>query len=164
MQMIFTQKEVDTFLDQIFNALHEDQVDVSEMELDHICYRVETPVQYENIKNQLVEKAVLLSEKYINGRPICSFKLEIPIIYNGRKIWVLELPSPKTGSPYKKGFEHVEFVCPNDLETFLKKHEYLDWDMKGFSKKVNRDIRLQYDFGSVKFHENSLEYVIRYLD
>ena len=164
MNAIFTQKEIHLFLDQIFEALDQSQIDVSNMELDHICYRVENQVQYEDIKKQLLQEADLLSETLINSRPICSFKLNTAILYKKRTIWVVELPSPKTGSPYKKGFEHVEFVCDESLEYFIEKHSHLSFDLNGFQKKVNRDIRLKYNFGSVKFHEHSLEYVIKYLD
>ena len=87
-----------------------------------------------------------------------------PLIYKNRKIWVLELPSPKAGSSYSEGFEHVEFVVKESLDVFVQTHKHLLFDTKGFFKKVNRDVRRQYACGSVKFHEHSLEYVIRELD
>lgn len=152
------------FLDNIFDCLEKDKVDVSKMELDHICYRVETKERYAEVKQVLLEQANLLSETLINGRPICSFKLKEPFFYKNRTIYVLELPSPKKGSPYKEGFEHLEFVTQTSLEDFLANHKNLDFDLKGFTKETNRDIRLIYDCGSVKFHEHSLEYVIKYLD
>ena len=62
---------------------------------------------------------------------------------------------------YKKGWEHVEFVIDENLDDFLIKNSHLDFDKKGFSKKLNRDLRRKYDGGSVKFHEQSLEEVIR---
>ncbi len=56
----------DGFLRTIFSHLASDQIDVSNSELDHICYRVETEARYEELKNILeTSYAVLLSEAII---------------------------------------------------------------------------------------------------
>ena len=162
--MLNFQDQIIPFLDALFACIKADKIDVSQLELDHICYRVATEESYQEMKAFLEKKATLLSETMINQRPICSFRLSEPLMYKKRAIWVLELPSPKAGSPYAEGFEHVEFVVNEPLDVFVQRHQYLTFDTKGFSKKVNRDVRRQYACGSVKFHEHSLEYVIRELD
>ncbi|MBV5336219.1 VOC family protein, partial [bacterium] len=54
-------------------------------------------------------------ESDIGGRPIATFKLTTPIEVRSRDggtrfVDVVEIPSPKDGSPYGAGLEHVEFV------------------------------------------------------
>jgi len=43
------------FLKNIFEKIEEKLIDVSEFELDHICYRVETLGKYLKLKKSLLE-------------------------------------------------------------------------------------------------------------
>lgn len=152
------------FLDQLFIQLDDSAIEVSGFELDHICYRVETEDRYQLFKRALKDFGSVISEQIISGRPILIFKLFQPIIYKSREIHCLELPAPKPESPYAEGWEHIEFVIEGTLEAFLESYPQVSFDQKGLTKKVNADLRIQFPGCSVKFHEHSLEYVIRYLD
>lgn len=152
------------FLDRVFAALAQDDIEVGDYELDHLCYRVATETRYAELRTALLPLGELLTEKLINGRPIASFKLHQPLVYQDRKIDGLELPSPKPGSPYPEGYEHVEFVVPEGLEAFRARYAHLPFDTKGLHKAINADLRRAYAGFSVKFHEQSLEYVIRHLE
>jgi len=149
------------FLSKIFNDLKSNEINISNYFLDHICYRVTSQEKYLSIKSTLEKENQLLIESKINGRNISVFKLKKPIQFDGRMIPLLELPAPKTGSHYVEGWEHIELVIDESLDSFLEKHSKLSFDKKGFSKSLNRDIRLKFGKLSVKFHEKSLEEVIR---
>lgn len=110
-----------------------------------------------------MEYGTLLVENKIGGRAISTFKLHEPIIFGERKIWCIELPSPKEGSFYPEDYEHVEFVIDKDFDTFMKSYPQIHFNTKALSKEINADIRIKYDGFSVKFHHNTLEYVIKYL-
>lgn len=153
-----------SFLSHIFHTLEILKIDVSRLELDHVCYRVETLQRYEALKKMLETEAELLGEKMISGRPICTYKLKHPIRYEAREIWVLEIPAPKDGSPYKEGFEHVEFVIDTSFAEFMNIYPHISFDTKAIGKAINPDIWIEYDGARVKFHQNSLEYVVRYLE
>ncbi|HFA47985.1 MAG TPA: hypothetical protein ENJ95_03085 [Bacteroidetes bacterium] len=187
-----------SFLKNIFHALEKININVTNYELDHICYRTKNIAQYYFLKKELNNIGELLTESKINGRPIATYKLHQPIIlkhnrfcalragspllglgagggkctkpimvqyiYKNREIYLLELPSPKKGSHYPAGFEHVEFVINTSLEKFIAAHPNIDFDKKGMSKKTNPDVRVKFAGFSVKFHLHNLEYVIRYLD
>jgi len=153
-----------SFLDHIFQYLKEKKVAVSNYELDHICYRVATAERYQQLKAALSNLGELLTESQIGGRAIASIKLTDPIIYNNRKIEVVELPAPKKGSFYQEGFEHVEFVIDVPFADFMERHAVLDFITKDLKKSVNPGITLKETDFSVKFHHHTLEYVIRYLD
>lgn len=76
--------DTDIFFSQIFEVLEIIGIDVSSLELDHFCYRVETVGRYEELKKLFTEHWKLLSEKEISGRPICSYKLSKPVVYGER--------------------------------------------------------------------------------
>lgn len=152
------------FLMRLFRALAQDDIDVSALELDHVCYRVATEERYHELKAGLLRNGVLLSEHRIGGRPIATFGLHTPFRFDGRTIAVLELPAPKAGSPYPEGFEHAEFVVHEDLFAFTQRYPQVKWDLSDLGKPINADVRVRYDGISVKFHRHSLAYVIEHFD
>lgn len=152
--------DASSFLQRVFDALLTDGVDVADLVLDHICYRVATPDRYIVWKDLLSKNGELLGEHVIGGRPIATFKLHAPIDHQDRRIAVVELPAPKGGSPYPEGWEHVEFVVDEGPRVFAARHPSLHWDLSSADKTINPDARLSYDGFSVKFHERSLEEVI----
>jgi predicted metalloenzyme YecM len=148
------------FLDEIFLGLQKIKVDVENFELDHICYRVDSIERYDSLAQKLKRKHTLLAESNVNGRPISNFLLKHPIIYKSRQISVLEVPSPKRVSNYQEGYEHVEFVIDGDLEYFINSNPDVDFDLKGFYKPINRDVRVSFGPLSVKFHEQTIREII----
>ena len=153
-----------SFLERIFRHLAADNISVESYELDHLCYRVETTKDYWRYKKALELRGDLLTESLIGGRPIATFKLKEPFLFQSRKIELLELPAPKPGRFYPEGYEHVEFVIDKSLDAFQQAYPHLDFDTKGKNKEINPDLRLVYDDCSVKFHLYNLEYVITHLD
>lgn len=153
------------FLDQTFALLQENGYFEVPFLLDHICYRVATPERYTELKTALLKDHQLVTESLINGRPIAVFRLCTPFVYGERRIELLELPSPKPGSNYPEGYEHVEFAIGEHPASWLAKYPQLNWDTKGLGKAINPDLRLPLGKGtSVKFHEHPLDYVIEHLD
>lgn len=152
------------FLDRVFSALTVTGINVEPYELDHICYRVAEDSRYDLLKGELLKAGTLLSEKEIGGRAIAVIQLNEPINYHDRQISYVELPRPKAGSSYLEGYEHVEFVIEENLRTFQSRYPTVDFDTSGMNKRINADLRLKFDGFSVKFHEQSLAYVIQYLE
>lgn len=152
-----------SFLENIFYNLKKDEIDVLDYELDHICYRVETIERNNQLKNELQKIGDLISENKINGRLIPLIKLKDPIIFEDRKIYLVELPQPKEDHHFKEGFEHVEFVISESFDNFMEKYKDLKFKTDGINKEINADIVRQYKDCVVKFHHQSLEYVVKYL-
>lgn len=152
------------FLEQLFLNLKENNINVENYELDHICYRVKTNEKYLELKEKISKISKLLSEEMVSNRPICTFKLNEPIIFKDRKISILELPAPKENSNYENGFEHAEFVINIPFEEFIEKHKNLNFNTKGLQKQINPELGLKFkDNLAVKFHHNTLEYVVIHL-
>lgn len=165
-------------------------IDVSNLQADHVCYRTESMKQYTELVEALQSADasgtfLLLVESEIGGRPIATFKLLQPIeIVSGNvrhSIDVVEIPSPKDGSPYDAGLEHIEFVIGdgthkspiNDevhattLGAWMQKYPSVAWNTKAYHKECNPDVSFKMelcDHGrvSVKFHVMPLEDVITF--
>jgi len=147
-------------LNRLFAALLGDGVDVTAFELDHVCYRVADMGRYEALRTMLAQQGTLLGDHVIGGRPIATFRVIEPFLFEGRSIAVIELPAPKPGSDYPEGFEHAEFVVDEGPLVFAQRYPELKWDLAGGSKPINADVRLNYDGFSVKFHQRALADVI----
>ncbi|MEM6697857.1 MAG: VOC family protein [Bacteroidota bacterium] len=156
------QVKVINFLNDLFQKIELQNIDIEHFELDHICYRVETNERYEAMKKELSEIGELLVESEIGGRSIATFHLEEALAFEERKISTLELPAPKPNNRYQEGFEHVEFVISEDFEAFMNRHAHCGFDIKGMTKAINPDVRLGFGEMSVKFHHQRLEEVIEW--
>jgi len=153
--------DIPAFLDRLFAELDRYDLDVDSLELDHLCYRVNSIEHYEQKKSELTRHARLLTEALINNRPIASFELFEPITYKQRKISVIELPAPKHGTTFYEGLEHVEFVITEPFDQFMARYPSLSFETSGMEKRYNPEIQLQFGDIAVKFHHCSLRDVIR---
>lgn len=149
------------FLDDLFGKINDIELIVDQYELDHICYRVESVDQYKVKKEELSHLGELLVESMVNGRMISTFKLFDPIVYNNRKIYLVELPSPKSSHSYKSGLEHVEFVTKEPLQKIIERYPQYSFEAFGIHKKINADITLKLGEYCIRFHNQSLEDVIK---
>ena len=184
----YLHEEVPRFITSISNQLLEQcHTDVACLAADHVCYRTQSLEQYTELTKSLNDapaKCKLLIESEIGGRLISTYKLTSPITFRcgdtERKIDVIEVPSPKQGSPYQAGLEHVEFVIGdgcndtsplNDekhreaLQNFMNANQSVSWSTKAMEKDCNPDVSakleiVRYGTVSVKFHLTPLEDVI----
>jgi predicted metalloenzyme YecM len=173
-------------------------MDVTNYQADHVCYRTETVYEYNRLVKALkadTNNIHLLVESEIGGRSIATFKLTMPIeiinpcitagdIGSTRLIDVIEIPSPKVGSPYISGLEHVEFVIGNrllinnyspindnhhqsTLQAWMDTFPSVSWNIKALNKYCNPDVSTTLNLPdgkevSVKFHLLPLEDVIKF--
>ncbi len=149
------------FLDDLFNKLDDIGLELDKYPLDHICYRVSTLDEYQTKKTDLMELGELLIESMVNGRLISTFRLHSPIVYKNRSIDLLELPAPKPGHSYKSGLEHVEFVTKDPLQKIVDRYPQFAFEVFGIHKKINADITLKLGDYCIRFHNQSLDEVIK---
>jgi uncharacterized protein len=150
-----------TFLNDTFGGLAKCGLDITALDIDHICYRTLTEDNYKKIKNYFRTRGKLLIESMVGGRMIATYEFEHPVEYKGYKIPLIEVPAPKMGSHYREGFEHIEVVIKERFETFMQKYPQLKFDTSAMGKEFNAEIRVKLDqFISVKFHQQSLKEVI----
>ncbi len=129
--------------------------DRKSMWCDHLCFRVATIEEYEFYKSHLQNFGTLLTEAPVNGRPICTFKMQ-----NFSSISLIELPAPKSGTHYTTGFEHGEFVVAESFESIKKKFPSLKFTLGG-NPMINPELCFRFDDSTqVKFHYLPLDRVI----
>jgi len=150
------------FLEDLFGKIENIELNVDQYELDHICYRVESVADYKTKKAELSELGDLLIESLVNGRLISTFKLFEPILYKKRKIYLIELPGPKATHAYPRGLEHAEFVTKEPLQKIIERYPQYSFEAFGIHKKINADITLKLGEYCIRFHNQSLEDVIKF--
>lgn len=134
------------------------------VEIDHVCYRVDSIQEYLRIVSALSPYGIPIADSMINGRPITTYLLNEPMIFKAWRIPCIEIPCPKPGRNYMTGWEHIEIVigeksmgCTSNktfLESFVKKHTDIRFDLKAIDKEINADISIEIENGkySCKFH------------
>ncbi len=92
-------------------------LDVAPLEADHISLRCHQNTTAERWRRGFEQCAQLLSENQINGRPICLYKLNTPLVVGHWHFSVVELPWPGEKRYPHEGWEHIEIVLPGDPQT-----------------------------------------------
>jgi len=151
------------FLDQFFQNLKADKIDVANFELDHVCYRVETEKRYKEMKIMLDGLGQKLTEFKIRKREISTYHLNKPIVYLDREIHCIELSSPREDLFFPEGFEHAEFVINESLTDFMGRYPNIEFNTEALNRELNPELIRQYEGIAVKFHNYSLEYTIKNL-
>lgn len=150
-----------TFLTRILQKVEDEGFDLNDfVQIDHICFRTSSLENYAKKKDELQSIAKLLGETEVNGRPICTFRLQKPIVHDRWRIDAIELPAPKEGSNYRDRLEHIEFVLYDDIPTFLAKYSDKSFNLKSADRGINPEVALQLGEDQVKFHLLNLPTVV----
>ncbi|WP_127716955.1 VOC family protein [Halobacteriovorax sp. HLS] len=157
---MFKKDLMESFLHKLEDNLESEGIDLCSLEIDHLCYRVDSEERYDELKSDLALENKLLHEAMISNRPIATFKMKEAFIYKNITIPLLELPSPKPGSDYTEGFEHAEAVINMSFEKFSHKYPHIEFDWKAAKKSHNPELRISFGDISIKFHHHSLEDII----
>ncbi|MFS4460995.1 VOC family protein [Bdellovibrio sp. HCB2-146] len=160
---VFDQKqfkcEGEEFLTSLLQDMEAAGFSVQGLSSDHLCFRVESSAEYEFYKAALLSVGRLLTEALVNGRPICTFKLNQPFQVGSHTVPLVELPAPKPGANYATGFEHAEFLINESFDVFSARYPGLNFTQSG-NKSLNPELCVKLPRGQVKFHHHSLETVI----
>ncbi len=145
-----------TFLALLRAHLERIGLPVADLQPDHLCYRTDTMERYRSLRDGLFAQNTLLGEHFIGGRPIATFRMAVGHPFGGHVIDVVELAAPKPDRPYAEGWEHAEFVVPEDLRCFVRRHDHLPWDLGSADKAHGGEVRLSFGTISVKFRRMPL--------
>ena len=130
-------------------------------DVDHLCYRVDSEARYLSMKALLGGLGRMLAESEVNGRPIATYRLHLPIEHGDWRIDLVELPAPKLFKTTVEGFEHIEVVADESFDQIQRRFLQADFEHGGMSKLFNPELELRLSGAAVKFHHLSLESVIR---
>ena len=148
------------FLDQLFEEINQKKIKLLSHDIDHLCFRTDSEADYLKVCQDFSGMGELLVESMVGGRLISTFKLKDPLIYHDFKIPLVEIPAPKKGSSYQRGFEHIEMVVNESFDELIEFYGGLKLDKRALDKKLNPDLVIILDSGAIKLHHQSLERVI----
>jgi len=86
------------------------QINLGEFHADHISVRCHQNTTADRWRAGLEKCGQLLNETMINGRPICLFTLNEPLVVGPLSIDLVELPYPGDKRYPHEGWEHIEIV------------------------------------------------------
>ena len=65
-------------------------IDITQQEIDHVCYRCSTVSEYQRVCADLQEYGEILLNSMIGGRPIAMVSLSEPILYSHWSVRCIE--------------------------------------------------------------------------
>ncbi|NMB57168.1 VOC family protein [Candidatus Beckwithbacteria bacterium] len=145
------------FLDQIFQQIKKNKIDVSALQLDHLGYQASSDKDYDRLKPEFLEFAKLKKESLVGERRVGIFELNSSLFYQNYKICAIELIAPKKEQKCDSSFEHAEFVIKESFEDFIKKYPQIDWNIEAMKRDIYAKVQLKLPNGlGVKFHRASI--------
>jgi predicted metalloenzyme YecM len=113
-----------TFLQRAQDFLLKAEVSIpnehrSNEQIDHVCYRAESTESYKEVCDHLKTVTKFLTESDVNGRPISCFYVSQGLQAKHNKVHVIEVASPKKGTNYTEGFEHIEIFSKQAGDDFI---------------------------------------------
>ena len=166
-------------MEAILNHIQDKDIIFHDFICDHLCWRCASLEEYVNIKSLFTNKNLgeVLIECMIGDRPISTIHLNQAILIKTNtdtsfSIPGFELPCPKPCVYYESGWEHCEFAVGNKfekLEDFVnlyKSRIEFDYCWKesnaDVSLKVKYSVGKEQKVGTVKFHLEPLEEVVKH--
>lgn len=162
---MISRRNASNFVLELLRAVREKGVSTDGWIIDHVCYRTEVLEEFDALKAAISEGAssdlsgVLLSESLVNGRPIATYRFNQPLRVETFLIEAIEIPSPKPGSHYVSGFEHIEVVTTKSFAEL--KENFQSFEVEDATQKpVNPELILTLPEGRIKFHHLPLSCLI----
>lgn len=148
-------KEFSGFVDDFKRRLNEVGIDLSDLPIDHVCYRVRDQNDYKKLFKKLSAASLFYTTKFFHERSFHLFVLRQPLTHQEVTTPYLEFSQPGGSDRYERGFQHLEFhtnLSIHDLIKrgpkagsllFLGKHdgeEYLKWPDKVALKLTRKPV------------------------
>ncbi|HLD04770.1 MAG TPA: VOC family protein [Candidatus Nanoarchaeia archaeon] len=153
--------DYEAFFSDLCTRLKYVSIDVQGMSISHLCYRVTTQLEYEQLRDQIKPLCKAFSERQFNGRAISLLELKEPLtLPDHRYVPLIELPAPRGEHTYPKGLEHVGFVVGESLPKFKIKYKAV---LTGEKNRPHTDPAfITFDNGATaKFYERTLKEIVK---
>ncbi len=91
----------------------------SEYPIDHACYRVATPEDYQNTLAAFEALSSVVVSAPHHERNFHILLLKNPLTHNDLSVSCIELSEPGGSDSYRTGFQHIEFHATKDLQQLV---------------------------------------------
>lgn len=144
---------LDKFIFQKLQQLHELGIDVAGLEMDHFAYQASSTEDYERLLEEAKALGELVREPVLNGRRVAVLKLKAPIKYEDYELTAFEVVEPKPGQVTESRLDHIEFVLKRSFQKFLDLYPDLSWDKSSLDRPDFPHLVMRFADGTgVKFH------------
>lgn len=103
-------KDLQIFIDNMDAFILDKGIDISKMEIDHICYKCASSEEFENIKRFFEFEDKFIYQSIISKRRLAYIGLAEPLHSKFGDIFYFELSDQKPDGSQKSEVEHLEFV------------------------------------------------------
>ena len=111
------------FFSDLLNRLKNVGINMAEMPMSHLLYRVSTYPEYERLRDQLKELCSEFVETQFNGRAVSILILKNPLVLeDGFTVAMIELPAPRSAHMYPRGLESIGVVVGKTLPAFITRY------------------------------------------
>lgn len=159
---LFTQP-LDTFLEKAYTGAAARGIDLSALQLDHVCWRCPTADSYLAAFRAATEGGFAhLETSPVSGRPVSIFCFPDAIYRREHHpVQLLEITAPKPGQTFPEGYEHLAFVYQDSLGQLVGQHGNLAWDTERIDCDRNPFVAIALEGISVEFHLLDLQAVLQ---
>lgn len=150
-----------TFFLDLLERLSVVKIDVQDMPISHICYRVEDVTQYESVRGNLKTFSSAYAEHEFAGRLVSEFILKNPLdLGKGYSVLVVELLPPKSNTSYTRGLENFGMIVGKGLPEFKLKYKSILTGVKNRSLSCQPAYITFENAKTVKFYDRSLREIV----
>lgn len=132
-------------------------IDMHDMAMSHLLYRVREISEYETLRDQLKVFCKEFVETQFNGRAVSVLVLKQPLMLEDSfSVSVIELPAPRTVHMYPSGLESIGIVLGKELTAFITRHKEVLTGIKDHGQYCQPAFLTFNNEKTIKFYDYSL--------
>jgi predicted metalloenzyme YecM len=136
-------------------------IDIKELPLSHITYRVATLSEYTKMRDELKGFCQEYGETQFNGRAVSILLLKTALILaEGCMVSTIELPAPRAVHMYPVGLEHIGIIIGKKLPQFKIQHQNVLTGEKDHGAFCQPAFITFNNGKTVKFYDHSLKEIV----
>lgn len=116
--------DYDLFFSDLLFRLKKVNIDIKNLPIIQLLYRVEAQEEYEILRDQIKKYCNEFVETQFNGRAVSILILEKPLaLEDGFSVAMIELPAPRPVHMYPSGLESIGVMLGKALSDFKQRYK-----------------------------------------
>jgi len=149
------------FFSDLLHRLKAINIDITDLPITHLLYRVTTQPEYETLRDHLKDYCSEFVETQFNGRAVSILILEKPLMLeNGFTVSMIELPAPRPVHMYPSGLESIGVFLGKSLPEFKQQYNSVLTGVKEHGKYCQPAFVTFDNDKTVKFYDHTLRDIV----
>lgn len=154
--------DYDKFFSDLLWRLEKIKIDIHNLPITHLLYRVVTIPEYETLRDSLIKYCSEFVETQFNGRAVSILVLAKPLkLEGGFSTNMIELPAPRPVHMYPSGLESIGVHLGNALPSFIEQHQSVLTGVKDHGKYCQPAFVTFENEKTVKFYDYTLREIVQ---